>query len=337
MFYVVYAVPGGAWCSRWCLVFQVVPAVPGGACCSRWCLLFRVVLGVLCGAWCSTLIQILMTLELLDIKPLNTHHGNITPAVPGSHGNMDYRVGEVEDRERPELPGKGVRSNSKEIACDICDKWIHIKCGDASAHTYDDTVRAGEYIHFVCNKCTIKSVVSVSLADHQPSPDQLWTTDNLTISPSDPNSDQFQYFLRKGLHFLHFTARGLLPTLDELKILAAKAKAAVIDVSETWLDHSIDDSEVEMPSDTILRLDRNRDGGGVCLYYVRSDLAFNPRFDLQKDGIETVWAEVLTGVCYWPPKQCDFNTNVLVTTRNNILVDALRNCERAFDWFEAID
>ena len=46
-----------------------------------------------------------MTLELLDIKPLNTHHGNITPAVPGSHGNMDYRVGEVEDRERPGLPG----------------------------------------------------------------------------------------------------------------------------------------------------------------------------------------------------------------------------------------
>ena len=68
-----------------------------------------------------------------------------------------------------------------------------------------------------------------------------------------------------------------------------------------------------MPGYIVLRHDRNRTGGGVCLY-VRSDLAFNPCFDLQKDGVETVWAEVLlpktlpilTGVCYRPPKQCEF-------------------------------
>ena len=101
---------------------------------------------------------------------------------------------------------------------------------------------------------------------------------------------------------------------------------------------------------SILRHDRNRNGGGVCINYLRSDLAFNPRQDLQPDGVESVWAEVLlpktrpilTGICYRPPRQCDFyellelsfnegndfsecillgdfNTNVLVPSNNNNL------------------
>ena len=72
------------------------------------------------------------------------------------------------------------------------------------------------------------------------------------------------------------------------------------------------DSEVEVCGYTILRHDRNRHGGGVCLY-IRSDISFSPRTDLQTDNLETVWAEVLvpktrpilTGICYRPPRQSD--------------------------------
>ena len=97
----------------------------------------------------------------------------------------------------------------------------------------------------------------------------------------------------------------------------------------------------------------------VCIY-LRSDLAFNPRQDLQTDGVESVWAEVLPktrpiliGICYRLPRQCDFyellelsfnegndfskcnqlgdfNTKVLVPSSNNILVNAIHN-------FEAVD
>ena len=165
--------------------------------------------------------------------------------------------------------------------------------------------------------CAIKSVASADVLNESGVSDSLAisASDNLPTSPSDANSDQCQCFLRKGLLFLHLNARSLLPKLNDFKILAAKSKVAVIGVIETWLDHSNDDSEAEMPGYIILRHDRNRNGGGAWSY-VPNDSAFNPRFDLQKDGVETVWAEVLLpkthpiliGVCNRPPKQCEFDS-----------------------------
>ena len=48
--------------------------------------------------------------------------------------------------------------------------------------------------------------------------------------------DEFQHFSRKHLHFNHLNVRSLLPKLDELNILAAKTNAAVIGITESWLN-----------------------------------------------------------------------------------------------------
>lgn len=125
--------------------------------------------------------------------------------------------------------------------------------------------------------------------------------------------DIYKCFRRQGIHFLHINVRSLLPKVDELKIIASESKAAAIGVSETWLDDSIADSEVEIPNYNINRRNRNRHGGGVCLY-IRSDLTFNPRPDLSMDSLETLWVEILlpktppiiTGICYRLPKQNNF-------------------------------
>ena len=89
-------------------------------------------------------------------------------------------------------------------------------------------------------------------------------------------------------------------------------QAAVIAVSETWLDSSIQDGEVGLSGYYIYRRDRNRHGGGVCLF-IRSDITFNPHHNLQVDGLESAWVEVILPktkpiivVCYRPPKQTDF-------------------------------
>ena len=116
----------------------------------------------------------------------------------------------------------------------------------------------------------------------------------------------------KGMNFIHLNTRSLLPKLDELRLLASNTKVAVIGITESWLDASVTDAEVEIPGYLIVRHDRNRTGGGVCLY-IRSDIAFNPKNDIGAD-LETVWAElylpktkpILVGVCYRPPKQMDF-------------------------------
>ena len=107
------------------------------------------------------------------------------------------------------------------------------------------------------------------------------------------------------MHFIQVNARSLLPKLDEIGHLATTSKAAVIAVSETWLDSSILDGEVGLSGYYIYRHDRNRHRGGVCLF-IRSDITFNPRHDLQVDGLESAWVEVIlpktkpiiVGVCY---------------------------------------
>ena len=68
----------------------------------------------------------------------------------------------------------------------------------------------------------------------------------------------------KGLHFLHININSLLPTIDELKCIANKTKAAIIGIIESKLDHTVPDLEVNLPGHDILRCNRNRNDGGVA-------------------------------------------------------------------------
>ena len=47
---------------------------------------------------------------------------------------------------------------------------------------------------------------------------------------------------------------------------------------------------------TVLRNDRDRQGGGVCAY-IRDDIAFNTRQDLQSGNTESLWFEILLPKC----------------------------------------
>ena len=85
---------------------------------------------------------------------------------------------------------------------------------------------------------------------------------------------------------IHLNVRSLLTKVPEINIIAQKTRAAVIGISETWLDDSITDAEIAISGYSVLRLDRNRDGGGVCVY-IRNDFAFNHRQDMHDNRIET--------------------------------------------------
>ena len=89
------------------------------------------------------------------------------------------------------------------------------------------------------------------------------------------------------MHFIHVNARSILPKMSELRIMAKEYKAAVIAISETWLDYSVINSEIQIEGYSILRNDRDRHGGGVCTYIING-IAFNPRADLQTDGVESL-------------------------------------------------
>ena len=132
-----------------------------------------------------------------------------------------------------------------------------------------------------------------------------------------PCDSMYECFKQKGLHFLHINTRSLLSKIDEIRIMATKTNAAVIGVTETWLDASVPDQEINIDNYVVLRKDRDRHGGGVC-QFIRKDLAFNPQPHLEKDGMESIWTRILlpktkpfiVGTCYRPPHQNDFYSNL---------------------------
>ena len=79
------------------------------------------------------------------------------------------------------------------------------------------------------------------------------------------------------------------------------------------IDDSITDGEISIDGYCLVRRDRNRSGGGVCMY-IRNDISFSPRIDLDINGLEVLFCDILLpksksiliGTCCRPPKQTDF-------------------------------
>ena len=57
---------------------------------------------------------------------------------------------------------------------------------------------------------------------------------------------------KKGLHFLHININILPPKIHESKCVANKTKAAIIGITESKLDHTVPDLEVNLPGYDIL-------------------------------------------------------------------------------------
>lgn len=101
--------------------------------------------------------------------------------------------------------------------------------------------------------------------------------------------------------------------MDEIKLVFTSNKVGIITFSETWLDSSINDSEIEIENCIVIRKDRNHNGGGVCAY-IRSDICFNVRMDLDHAHIEAIWFDILfpnakpllIGALHRPPDQNNF-------------------------------
>ena len=87
---------------------------------------------------------------------------------------------------------------------------------------------------------------------------------------------------------------SLLAHKDELNIYISSSKINILCINETKLDYTINDQEVYLPGFEIVRRDRKvtgRNGGGVCLY-IRSNINFKVRYDLQSELLENLIVEI---------------------------------------------
>ena len=112
------------------------------------------------------------------------------------------------------------------------------------------------------------------------------------------------------LKICHFNARSLMAP-DRLDMISQQLTIDniydIICVSETHIDNTVLESDVQIPSYNNFRKDRTRHGGGVCCY-VNDYLVAKRRVDLEIDSIELIWIEIklknskmLVGTCYRPP------------------------------------
>ena len=97
-----------------------------------------------------------------------------------------------------------------------------------------------------------------------------------------------------GLRVAHLNCRSLLSMTDEASDLIVCNAIDVFAITETWLDSSIEDSEIFSYSFPInnIRNDRNRHGGGVA-FLVTPGVKFVVRLDLCEGHVESIWIELL--------------------------------------------
>jgi hypothetical protein len=119
----------------------------------------------------------------------------------------------------------------------------------------------------------IRSVRKRHFITHKVNPDRFVVVMGLLLAgdihpcrgPVNPMTNQdssFNLFKRIGLHCLHINVRSLPPKIDEIRTIDSTTNAAIIGVTESWLDDTIFDSEIEIPNYHLERKDRNREGGG---------------------------------------------------------------------------
>ena len=114
-------------------------------------------------------------------------------------------------------------------------------------------------------------------------------------------------------------------------------------INETWLDASVYDNDISIPSYELIRKDRNRHGGGVC-WYVKQGIKYKVMSNINT-GIESVWLSVqigkeniAIGTTYRPPnsdsiyydKLLDEIDRVKSTCESLILLGDL-NCDYVFN------
>ena len=68
------------------------------------------------------------------------------------------------------------------------------------------------------------------------------------------------------LNIVYYNARSLHPKMDELRAFVDIHQPHIICIVETWLCEDISDNEIGLHGYQVLRLDRNRHGGGLLMY-----------------------------------------------------------------------
>lgn len=205
-----------------------------------------------------------------------------------------------------------IRWNQAAILCEVCLYWQHIACIGMKKSEYSKLQysEAG----WCCDSCVrsafpfkscLSSIFSLScLSVH---------SNNSTRSCSASASTG-----KSSMSIFYSNIRSLLPKLDEVHTVAGSVSPDIIAITESWLDPCITLNEVAISNYKLFRRDRNRHGGGVCLYIHESLRVTKHACHNSQEFVYTVINHlnllILIGVYYRPPGKdsdlCDLDTTL---------------------------
>ena len=232
---------------------------------------------------------------------------------------------------------KEVRNDHNALLCVSCNKWAHLKCSRASINTFNSDV------DWICDACLLNELPHLDLDSDK--------SDIVSILPTKPmdNEQDCQHIHQSfdklksssGINIAHLNICSLLRNMDEIRHMLLNENIHILSLSETRLDSSVPDSEIHIEGYQCVRVDRNRNGGGI-ITYVQENVHFNVRKDLFIAGLEVMCLEVYQVkqkpffVVYWyrPP---DSSISVydkietlfqsLESTGNNVVFYGDFNCD----------
>ena len=98
-------------------------------------------------------------------------------------------------------------------------------------------------------------------------------------------------FRGNGLHFEHLNINSTLPKIEQLRSLLINSNISVLGITETKLDNTVNNEEVESNAYNLIRSDRNKKGGWTACYK-KTSISFNYHESLS-ENFENILIDIL--------------------------------------------
>ncbi|CAC5374842.1 unnamed protein product [Mytilus coruscus] len=216
--------------------------------------------------------------------------------------NMNPRPSQSESNYPCGTCDKPVNWDGRGIVCDTCNQWYHVSCQSMSPSLYlehvNDSAVAWDCIACNCpNYSTFCFSMVFSTSNHfsilseSPLESPKPTNQMQPIHASTPTKSSYKTTKSKQhLRILNVNFQSIKTKQPQLENLIDSTKPDIIFGIETWINHSIKDSQIFPKGYNIFRNDRNLSGGGV-LIAVKNIYITTSVPELQTD-CEIVWCKL---------------------------------------------
>ena len=107
-----------------------------------------------------------------------------------------------------------------------------------------------------------------------------------------PGPSMKSFLKKRGFKILHNNINGILTKMVFINPMFETKNIQTFGFTESHLNASISDNEISIDGYFIERLDRKKGTHGGVICYIRDDVVYERRKDLETDGIEAIWLEI---------------------------------------------